>query len=140
MDIDDFVYYKEKDKTCSLGLNINSQYFNNNISSFTNSTKLNNNKLSSLYDGLVIPSGLIVQNFKNNTYNCDMNNDGVIDDDIYNKLLNLASNKPNKEVNNKLKSNKNKSKKNIIKKHLSKKNKKTTNKKTKSKKNIKLKK
>jgi hypothetical protein len=135
MDINDFVYYKKDDKCCSLGLNLDSYYLDNNISPLININKTDNknenenDKVSNIFENMVIPSGIVTQIYKNNVLNNEIPKDkiiesGTIDDDIYNKLLGLVSINSN---TNKSKKNTIKNKKNDVSKN-SKKNKQTKNK------------
>lgn len=101
----DFIFYKEKDKIIGGGFSIDSILLSkgispistiNNESSYDNE---NNENVSDLFKNLVVPSGLFymqekyytggIKNYKNENKN-DENNE-YINDDIYEKLLTLAS-------------------------------------------------
>jgi hypothetical protein len=97
---DDLVLYSNSDgKIYSGGFNINSIIFNKELSPIFN-IKNNNlhtggsdNKVSDLFDNLAIPRGLLYFKDKNHGGNKHIsgdNEDNIINNDIYNKLLNLV--------------------------------------------------
>ena len=118
MNTDDFVF--QTDNVGNLmagGYKINSKLFNNQMAmktvnyktdastgastggSITNNITENTN-FSSLFSNLAVPAGLLV--LTNNTFNTQMSSTyaGTVDDNLYNKLLSLTS---DKTVNNILK-------------------------------------
>ena len=115
MNTDDFVF--QTDNVGNLmagGYKINSKLFNNQMAmktvnyktdastgastggSITNNITENTN-FSSLFSNLAVPAGLLV--LTNNTFNTQMSSTyaGTVDDNLYNKLLSLTS---DKTVNN----------------------------------------
>ena len=115
MNKDDFVF--ETDNVGNLmagGYKINSKLFNNQMAmktvnyktgastgasfggGITNNIEENTN-FSSLFSNLAVPAGLLV--LTNNTFNTQMTSTyaGTVDDNLYNKLLSLTS---DKTVNN----------------------------------------
>jgi len=119
---DDLVLYSNKDgKLFSGGFNINSIIFNKDLSPIfninTNNPQYGGN-VSDLFNNLAIPRGLLY--FNNITEGGRNTNDehdenDVINDDLYNKLLNLVE--FNKNKHSKTKDNKNKNKNKKTKKH-----------------------
>ena len=118
MNKDDFVF--ETDNVGNLmagGYKINSKLFNNQMAMKTVNYKTDasigastgggitnditkNTNFSSLFSNLAVPAGLLV--LTNNTFNTQMSSTyaGTVDDNLYNKLLSLTS---DKTVNNILK-------------------------------------
>jgi hypothetical protein len=137
---EDLIFYKEGDKIYSGGFNINSILLKKGISplnslnrdSYDNSNTIqSSDKVSDLFNNMAVPSGLLYSNsFKPNSNYEDIifeknssiekdfyvdDNDEVLDDDIYEKLIELASiNKKNNNGGTRKKNKKlhNKSKKN----------------------------
>ena len=115
MNKDDFVF--ETDNVGNLmagGYKINSKLFNNQMAMKTVNYKTDastgastgggitnniteNTNFSSLFSNLAVPAGLLV--LTNNTFNTQMSSTyaGTVDDNLYNKLLSLTS---DKTVNN----------------------------------------
>ena len=115
MNKDDFVF--ETDNVGNLmagGYKINSKLFNNQMAMKTVNYKTDastgastgggitnniteNTNFSSLFSNLAVPAGLLV--LTNNTFNTQMTSTyaGTVDDNLYNKLLSLTS---DKTVNN----------------------------------------
>ena len=115
MNKDDFVF--ETDNVGNLmagGYKINSKLFNNQMAMKTVNYKTGastgassgggitnnideNTNFSSLFSNLAVPAGLLV--LTNNTFNTQMSSTyaGTVDDNLYNKLLSLTS---DKTVNN----------------------------------------
>ena len=111
MNKDDFVF--ETDNVGNLmagGYKINSKLFNNQMAMKTVNYKTGastgggitnnideNTNFSSLFSNLAVPAGLLV--LTNNTFNTQMTSTyaGTVDDNLYNKLLSLTS---DKTVNN----------------------------------------
>jgi hypothetical protein len=112
----DLVLYSNPDgKIYSGGFNINSILFNKDFSPIFNINTPNNqsggSNVSDLFENLAIPRGLLHFNNPRGGYEPteeDGYEDNVIDDDIYNKLLNLVDPKQNKHTKTKHKKNKNK--------------------------------
>lgn len=114
----DLVLYSNPDgKIYSGGFNINSILFNKDFSPIFNINTPNNQSgganVSDLFENLAIPRGLL--HFNNPTgggrsieENADDEETNVINDDIYNKLLNLVDPKQNKHTKTKHKKHKNK--------------------------------
>ena len=115
MNTDDFVF--QTDNVGNLmagGYKINSKLFNNQMAMKTVNYKTDastgastgggitnniteNTNFSSLFSNLAVPAGLLV--LTNNTFNTQMSSTyaGTVDDNLYNKLLSLTS---DKTVNN----------------------------------------
>jgi len=111
MNTDDFVF--QTDNVGNLmagGYKINSKLFNNQMAMKTVNYKTGastgggitnniteNTNFSSLFSNLAVPAGLLV--LTNNTFNTQMSSTyaGTVDDNLYNKLLSLTS---DKTVNN----------------------------------------
>jgi hypothetical protein len=110
----DLVLYSNQDgKIYSGGFNINSIFLNKELSPIfninTSSTQYGGNNVSELFDNLAIPRGLLYLNDRiegGNNHRIPFKNDesienDVINDDIYNKLLNLVDLKKNKHTKTK---------------------------------------
>jgi len=112
----DLVLYTNPDgKIYSGGFNLNSILFNKDLSPIFNINTQDNQfggaKVSDLFENLAIPRGLLYFNNHKGGYEPtegNNNEDNVIDDDIYNKLLNLVEPKQNKHTKTKHKKPKNK--------------------------------
>jgi len=112
----DLVLYSNPDgKIYSGGFNINSILFNKDLSPIFNINTQNNqsggSSVSDLFENLAIPRGLLYFNNPRGGYEPteeDGYEDNVIDDDVYNKLLNLVDPKQNKHTKTKHKKTKNK--------------------------------
>ena len=117
----DLVLYSNPDgKMYSGGFNINSIFLNKELSPIFNinasSTQYGGNNVSELFDNLAIPRGLLYLNDRiegGNNQRVTIENDesienDVINDDIYNKLLNLVELKKSKHTKTKNKKHKKK--------------------------------
>lgn len=117
----DLVLYSNPDgKMYSGGFNINSIFLNKELSPIFNinasSTQSGGNNVSELFDNLAIPRGLLYLNDRiegGNNQRVTIENDesienDVINDDIYNKLLNLVELKKSKHTKTKNKKHKKK--------------------------------
>ena len=117
----DLVLYSNPDgKMYSGGFNINSIIFNKELSPIfninTSTTQTGGNHVSELFNNLAIPRGLLFFNDKieggytrhNPIEDEENTNNDVINDDIYNKLLNLVELKKTKHLKTKHKKQKNK--------------------------------
>jgi len=94
----DFVYFKSGDTIESSGYKINSILMNHNIPAMITNNILpstNGNKVSSLLNDFAVPAGLLLlqqkslKHYDDNNEKNDKND--VIDDDLFNKLLNLST-------------------------------------------------
>jgi hypothetical protein len=117
----DLVLYSNSDgKMYSGGFNINSIFLNKELSPIfninTSSTQYGGNNVSELFDNLAIPRGLLYLNDRiegGNNQRIPIENDessenDVINDDIYNKLLNSVELKKSKHIKTKNKKHKKK--------------------------------
>lgn len=117
----DLVLYSNSDgKMYSGGFNINSIFLNKELSPIfninTSSTQYGGNNVSELFDNLAIPRGLLYLNDRieggNNqrvpNENDESSENDVINDDIYNKLLNSVELKKSKHAKTKNKKHKKK--------------------------------
>jgi hypothetical protein len=112
----DLVLYSNPDgKIYSGGFNINSILFNKDLSPIFNINTQNKqsggSNVSDLFENLAIPRGLLHFNNPRGGYEPTEGNaeeTDVIDDDVYNKLLNLVDPKQNKHTKTKHKKTKNK--------------------------------
>lgn len=93
----DFVYFKSGDTIESSGYKINSILMNNNVpamitNNISQSTKTNGNTVSSVLNNFAVPAGLLLLQQKSlKHYDDSKNSDDVIDDDLFNKLLDLST-------------------------------------------------
>lgn len=127
---DDFIFYKENGKIMSGGFNVESILLKKNLSPIStyNYNNIQTSNVSDLFKNLTIPSGLYF--FEQKSIPCDGykyddnsddNNEEVIENSLYDKLLslytvdNINKFKENKKSSRKKRgtTNKNKSKKNL---------------------------
>lgn len=132
MDANDMIFYEDKDeKIYAGGFSVNSVMMKNGISPILtlNNSTINSEKVSDLFDNIVVPNWafyLPTNNITggNNLHNKNLDSDDeddIIDDDLHNKLLDLV--KPEIKKAGKKATRKYKNKNNSFNKKKTKKNK-----------------
>lgn len=110
----DFVYFKSGDTIESSGYKINSILMNHNIPAMVTDNKPSNttnvHQVSNLLNNFAVPAGLLLLQQKSlkhyDNYNVNDNND-VINDDLFDKLLELSTPTKKKKLTKRHKSRKN---------------------------------
>tara|TARA_B100000925_G_C21912363_1_gene432101 strand:- start:171 stop:545 length:375 start_codon:yes stop_codon:yes gene_type:complete len=104
--INDLIISNNNNETICGGFKINNLLLNSNNPAFVtlNNNKVIDNKVSSLFNDLAVPTGLLYIQEKMNPSRKEKN-DAVIEDSLYNKLVNLAETKPKNKSRKRLKLN-----------------------------------
>ncbi|MAU35899.1 MAG: hypothetical protein CMD14_00810 [Flavobacteriales bacterium] len=104
--INDLIISNNNNETICGGFKINNLLLNSNNPAFVtlNNNKIIDNKVSSLFNDLAVPTGLLYIQEKMNPSRKE-NSDAVIEDSLYNKLVSLAETKPKNKSRKRLKLN-----------------------------------
>jgi hypothetical protein len=104
--INDLIISNNNNETMCAGFKVNNLLLNSNNPAFVtlNNRKDVSNKVSSLFDDLAIPTGLLYIQEKMNPITKE-DSVGVIGESLYNKLLSLAETKPKNKSKKRLRLN-----------------------------------
>lgn len=109
--INDLIISNNNNETMCAGFKVNNLLLNSNNPAFVTlnnnknvNNKAHNNKVSSLFDDLAVPTGLLYIQEKMNPISKE-DSVGVIGESLYNKLLSLAETKPKNKSKKRLRLN-----------------------------------